>query len=142
MELDDVIHDIITQYRTIAVYGMSKNPEKAAFRVPAYLSSKGYSIIPVNPSADRILEQKCFPDLSGIQEKIDILEVFRPSDQALEVVKEAISRRKTKGDIAVIWLQEGIRNEEARKLAEEHGVTFIQDRCMYKEYQRCFPENE
>jgi uncharacterized protein len=142
MELNDVIRDIFTRYRTIAVYGMSKNPEKAAYRVPAYLSSKGYVIIPVNPSADRILDRKCFPGLSVIEEKTDIVEVFRLSDQVLAVVKEALSRKKTKGDIAVIWLQEGIRNEEARQLAEDHGVTFVQNRCMLKEYRRCFPETE
>lgn len=140
MELDTLIGDILTKYRSIAVYGMSKNPEKPAFRVPAYLLSKGYTIIPVNPGAEQILERKCFPDLSGIEEAIDIVEVFRPSDQALEVVNEAISRKKAKGDIAVIWLQEGICNEEARKRAKEQGIIFIQDRCMYKEYQRCFPE--
>jgi predicted CoA-binding protein len=134
------IRKIFEDYRTIAVYGMSKNPEKPAHSVPAYLSSKGYTIIPINPGADKIIGQKSYPNLNDVQEKIDVLEVFRPSDQALDVVKEAVARRRQKGDIAVIWLQEGIQNEEARKVALEAGIIFIQDKCMLKEFKRIFPE--
>jgi predicted CoA-binding protein len=108
--------------------------------VPAYLLSKGYDIIPVNPYVDKIVGRKSYPNLKDIQEKIDIIEVFRPSDRVLDVVKEALVRKEERGDIAVIWLQEGIQNEEARKLAEEAGIVFVQDRCMYKEFKRLFPE--
>lgn len=140
MTTDELIREILGKYRTVAVYGMSQNPGKPAHSVPAYLLSKGYDIIPVNPYVDKIVGRKSYPNLKDIQEKIDIIEVFRPSDRVLDVVKEALVRKEERGDIAVIWLQEGIQNEEARKLAEEVGIVFVQDRCMYKEFKRLFPE--
>jgi hypothetical protein len=139
MENNDRIRDVFENYHTIAVYGMSKNPEKAAQRVPAFLLSKGYAIIPVNPSADMILNRRCYHSLKEVEERIDIIEVFRPSEEALAIVQEAIARKKEKGDVAVIWLQEGIQNEEAKILAEKNGIIFIQDHCMFKEYNRVFP---
>ncbi|MCP3677172.1 MAG: CoA-binding protein, partial [Deltaproteobacteria bacterium] len=89
-----------------------------------------------NPLAEEILNRKCYPDLKAVEETIDILEVFRPFEEAAGVVREAVERRRERGDIAVIWLQEGIMNDEAQRLAEEAGITFVQDRCMYKEYKR------
>ena len=142
MITDELIREVFEKYRTVAVFGMSRNPEKSAHWVPAYLLSKGYNIIPVNPSVDQILDRKSYPNLKEIEEKIEILEVFRPSDQVLDIVKAALERKKERGDIAVIWLQEGIQNEEARKLAEEAGITFVQDRCMHKERERLFPESK
>lgn len=126
---------IFDKYRTIAVYGMSTNPAKASNEVPALLESAGYNIIPINPVAQEIDGKKSYPKIADIPDKIEILNVFRPSEQALDVVKEAIERKKEKGDIYVIWLQEGIVNDEAKKLAEENGIEFVQDRCMKKEYQ-------
>jgi len=137
---DDLIRGVFTRYKTIAVYGISRSPEKAAHHVPAFLLSKDYNIIPVNPNADEILGQKCYSNLMTVPERIDIVEVFRPSAETLDVVRESLLRKEERGDIEVIWLQEGIRNEEARKLAEEAGITFVQDRCMYKEYIRLFRE--
>jgi predicted CoA-binding protein len=142
MITDERIREVYQKYRTIAVYGMSENPKKPAHSVPSYLLSKGYNIIPVNPYADEIVGRKSYPNLKDIEEKIDIVEVFRPSDQVVDVVKEALVRKKERGDIAVIWLQEGIQNEEARRLAEEAGIVFVQDRCMRKEFRRLFPERE
>ena len=133
---DEDIKDIFKKYRTIAVYGMSKSQEKAAHYVPAFLSKKGYAIIPVNPTADEILHLHCYARLIDIAEQIDILEVFRPSAQVPDVVKEALDRKKARGDIEVIWLQDGIYNEEACKLAEQAEIIFIQDRCMMKEFKR------
>ncbi len=126
---------IFDKYRTIAVYGMSTNPAKPSNEVPALLESAGYNIIPINPVAQEINGKKSYPKIADIPDKIEILNVFRPSEQALDVVKEAVERKKEKGDIEVIWLQEGIRNDEAKKLAEENGIEFVQDRCMKKEYQ-------
>ena len=139
MESNDRIREIFENYHTIAVYGMSKNPGKAAQLVPVFLFSKGYAIIPVNPSADMILNRRCYHSLKEVEERIDIIEVFRPSEEALAIVQEAIARKKEKGDVAVIWLQEGIQNEEAKILAEKNGIIFIQDHCMFKEYNRVFP---
>lgn len=138
MENNALIPEVLKKYRTIAVYGMSTNPEKAAHRVPAFLASKGYTVIPVNPGADMILERRCYHSLQEVEERIDIVEVFRPSAEAGAVVQEALARKKEWGDVAVIWLQEGIQNEAAKTLAEKNGIIFIQDRCMLKEYNRVF----
>ena len=137
---DEDIKDIFKKYRTIAVYGMSKNEEKAAHYVPSFLLGKGYAIIPVNLTADEIINLKCYAGLKDIAEQIDILQVFRPSAKVPDVVKEALDRKKARGDIAVIWLQDGIYNEEACKLAEQAGIIFIQDRCMMKEFKRLSPK--
>jgi len=140
MDTDQFIRKAFETCRTIGVYGMSKNPEKPAHYVPAFLLSKGYIIIPINPYADQIIGQRCYHHLSVVQEKIDILEVFRPSERVAAVIKEAIARRKEKGDISVVWLQEGIQNPEAQRIAEEAGIVCIQDRCMKKEFKKVFPE--
>ena len=136
--MSDEIRSILSTNKRVAVYGMSKNPEKAAHRVPAFLISQGFDIVPVNPSADEILDRKCYPTLLAVEGKIDLVNVFRPSEAALEVVRDAVERKQAQGDIAVIWLQEGIVNEDAKKLAEANGIQFVQDRCMLKEYKRVF----
>ncbi len=141
MVTDKLLQEIFAKYHTIAVYGMSRTPGKPARYVPAFLISKGYHIIPVNPHAEEILGRKSYPSLAEIPGDIDILAVFRPSEEAPKVVQEALERKKARGDIAVIWLQEGIVSEEAQKLAEDAGIIFIQDRCMRKEFKRLFPES-
>jgi predicted CoA-binding protein len=138
MEEDDLLKEIFTKYKNIAVYGMSKNQTKPSHSVPAYLHSKGYTIIPVNPTADEILGLKSYSGLMDVEETIDVVEVFRPSEQIPDVVKEAIERKKGRGDIAVIWLQDGIYHDEAKKLAEQAGIIVIQDRCMYRDHKRFF----
>ena len=140
METDKLIKEIFEKNKTIAVFGMSTHPFKPAHYVPLFLKSNGFSIIPINTEADMIADCKCYPSLKDVEERIDILEVFRPSDQALDVVKEAVERKKATGDIGFIWLQLGIQNDEARKLAEEAGIPFIQNRCMKMEYNRLFPK--
>ena len=128
--------EIFDSYKTVAVFGMSTNSSKPANMVPVFLMGKGYNIIPVNPMADEINGKKAYKKLLDIPDTIDILNVFRPSGQALDVVKEAIERKNQKGDIKVIWLQESIINNEAKKLAEDNGIEFVQDRCMLKEFNR------
>lgn len=132
------IKEILEKYKKIAYYGISTNPDKPAYRVPAFMQSQGYEVIPINPHADEILGKKVYRNLMDVEEEIEILDVFRPSDQTVQVVKEAIERNKAKGDIKVIWLQLGIMNEEAKKLAEEHGFIFVQDKCLHIEYERYF----
>lgn len=128
------IQEIMKNFKRVAVYGMSANPSKPAFYVPELLSKNGYDIYPINPSAEEILGIKVFPKLIDVDGEIDILNVFRPSEQTVQVVQEAIERKKIRGDIKVIWLQEGIINEEAKKLALENGFIFIQDKCMKVEF--------
>ena len=110
---DEKIREILS-YKNVAVVGISKNSEKAAHYVPKYLSENGFNIIPVNPTADEILQKKCYPNVGEVDSEIDIVDVFRPSDQVLPVVQEAIKKKPK-----VIWLQEGIHNEEAEELARK-----------------------
>ena len=128
------IKEIYDTYKTIAVYGMSTNASKPSNYVPVFLQSKGYKIIPVNPVADTIAGEKAYKFLKDIPDEIDILNVFRPSAACLEVVEEAIERKKLRGDIKLIWLQLGIANEQAKALAESNGIEFVQNMCMKDEF--------
>jgi hypothetical protein len=127
---DDQIREILS-LKKVTVVGMSQYPRKAAHGVPRYLSENGYDITPVNPNADEILGKKCFDEISQVQDEIDIVDVFRPSDQVLPVVKEAIKKNPK-----VIWLQEGIHNQEAEELARDAGIKVVFNRCMLAEHQR------
>ncbi|PIW36266.1 MAG: CoA-binding protein, partial [Nitrosopumilales archaeon CG15_BIG_FIL_POST_REV_8_21_14_020_33_23] len=110
---DDEIRDILTLKR-VAVIGMSKNEHKAAHYVPKYLSENGFSIIPVNPTTDEILGKRCYSTISDINDDVDIIDVFRPSELPPQQEVQAIKKNPT-----VIWLQEGIHNLEAEKMAQE-----------------------
>jgi hypothetical protein len=127
---DDQIREILSLNK-VAVIGMSKNSSKAAHYVPKYLSDNGYDVIPVNPSADKILDKKCYDSILDIDDPIDIIDIFRPSDQVLPFVKDAVQKKPK-----VIWLQEGIHNSEAEELAKSHGIKVVFNRCMLAEHQR------
>lgn len=129
---DDEIKQIFS-LKNVAVIGMSKNPEKAAHYVPKYLSEQGYNIMPINPTTNEILNKKSYPSITEVDQPIDVVDVFRPSDQVLPVVKEAIKIKPK-----VIWLQEGIHNEEAEELARKEGIKVVFNRCMLAEHQRLF----
>jgi len=129
---DKEIREIFSLHN-VAVVGMSKNEDKAAHYVPKYLAQNHYNIIPVNPTADEILNKKCYHAISEINEPIDIVDVFRPSDQVLPVIQEAIKIKPK-----VIWLQEGIHNEEAEEMARKEGIRVVFNRCMLAEHQRLF----
>ena len=136
MEKDDHSDDEIKQIfslKNVAVVGMSRYPEKAAHFVPKYLSEQGFNILPVNPMSSEILNKKCYSSVTEVDEPIDIVDVFRPSDQVLPVVKEAIKMKPK-----VIWLQEGIHNQEAEELARKEGIKVVFNRCMLAEHQRLF----
>ena len=127
---DDEIRQILS-LKNVVVIGMSQDSRKAAHAIPRYLSENDYEITPVNPNADEILGKKCFDDISQVEDKIDIVDVFRPSDQVLPIVTEAIKKNPK-----VIWLQEGIHNEEAELLARNAGIKVVFNRCMFAEHQR------
>jgi len=127
---DEQIRDILSLNK-IAVVGMSKNSSKAAHYVPKYLFENGYDIIPVNPYSDEILGKKSYNSVSDIVGDVDIVDVFRPSDQVLPVIREAIKKKPK-----VIWLQEGIHNLEAEELARSAGIKVVFNRCMLAEHQR------
>ena len=127
---DEEITEILN-LKKVAVIGMSKHQEKAAHFVPKYLLENGFDIIPVNPNSDEILNKKCYKEINDIKDDIDIVDVFRPSEDVLPFVKDAIKKNPK-----VIWLQEGIHNEEAENLAREHGIDVVFNRCMLAEHQR------
>ncbi len=127
---DEQIRDILS-LKKVAVIGMSKHSSKAAHFVPKYLLDNGYDVIPVNPTAEEILDKKCYNSVLEIDEEIEIVDIFRPSEQVLPFVKEAIKKKPK-----VIWLQEGIHNSVAEELARKEGITVIFNRCMLAEHQR------
>jgi predicted CoA-binding protein len=129
---DEEIKQIFS-LKKIAVVGMSRHTTKAAHFVPKYLTEQGFDITPVNPNTDEILGEKSYPSLSSIDHPIDIVDVFRPSEQVLPLVQDAIKLKPK-----VIWLQEGIHNSEAEELARSNGIMVIFNRCMLAEHQRLF----
>jgi len=118
---------LVTQTRTIAVVGLSRDPQKVARKIPSYLSAKGFEVIPVNPNADRILGRDAFAHLDDLEEPVDMVLVFRPSSDAAEVIRVAASRPER----PMIWLQEGIRADDAAREAREAGSVVVQDLCLF-----------
>ena len=127
---DEQIRDILL-FKKVVVIGMSKHSSKAAHYVPKYLADNGFDVTPVNPTADEILGKKCYDSVSEINEEIEIVDIFRPSDQVLPIIQEAIKKKPK-----VIWLQEGIHNSEAEELARKEGIKVVFNRCMLAEHQR------
>ena len=127
---DKQIIDILSM-RTIAVIGMSKHSSKAAHYVPKYLLDNGYDVTPVNPTADEILDMRCYDSVSEIDGPVDIIDVFRPSDQISSIIQDCIEKKPK-----VIWLQEGIHDFESEELARESGILVVFNRCMLAEHQR------
>ena len=119
--------------KTIAVVGLSSNPARASYDVADYLQHCGFKIIPINPSEEKILGEKCYPDLLSVPEdiKIDVVNIFRRSDQVLPIALQAITKKPV-----VIWMQEGVINEEAKVLAEKAGIEVIMDACIKKVHRR------
>lgn len=125
----------IYELKNIAVVGMSKNEEKAGNYVPRYLIQHGYNVIPVNPTIEEILGRKSYATVSDIQEIVDIVDIFRKSEDVLPVVNDAIKKNSA---IRVVWMQEGIYNEEAERRAKENGLDVVFNRCIMAEHRRLF----
>ena len=125
------IQDVLKNNTTIAVVGLSPKPERPSNQVAQYMLTTGYQIIPVNPGHRQILKQPCYPDLLSVPGNIDIVNIFRRSEQVLPVVQDAITKKAK-----VIWMQKGIVNEEAAKLAKENGLLVIMDRCIKVDHQQ------
>jgi predicted CoA-binding protein len=120
--------------KNIAVVGMSAHMEKPSHFVSKYLLQKGYNIIPVNPNTDEILQRKCYDRVSEIKQEVDVVNVFRKSEDVLDVIKDLLKKE----GIKLIWLQKGIFNEEAMRLAKKNGIDFVYNRCMMEEHERLF----
>ncbi|MDP8903387.1 MAG: CoA-binding protein [Thermoproteota archaeon] len=137
MEKDSHSDEEIKKFYTlknIAVVGMSKNEDKPAHYVPKYLIDHGYNVIPVNPTATEILGRKSYPTVSSIPDKIDIVDIFRRSEDVPSVVEDTIKKE----GIQVIWMQEGIYSKEAEKMAKEKDLSAVYNRCMMAEHRRLF----
>lgn len=130
-EIDELARAILERSQTVAVVGMSRRPGKAAYDVPAQLLAHGFSVLPVNPLAEEILGQKAYPSLQAIGRPVDLVDVFRPSEQAAEVAREAVA-----SGAKALWLQLGITSAEARQIAQEAGLDYIEDRCIAIERRR------
>ena len=131
MNDDELMKEILTSANTVASVGLSGNEEKVSHWVGVYLQGKGYRVIPVNPTTDKILGEKSYPDLESIPEKIDVVQVFRRPEDVPPVVESAI-----KIGAKAVWMQEGIVNEEAAQRAREAGLQVVMDACMRATHQR------
>ena len=131
MSSDEVMRKIFKESQTIAVVGASPNPARAGHDLPAYLKDHGYRIIPVNPTCDEVLGEKCYDSLEDIPEPVDCVEVFRRPEYTPDVVRQAVAIGAKS-----VWLQLGIINDEAKRIAEEAGLLFVQDECMGPQHRR------
>ena len=121
----------ILKMKKVAVIGMSKYEEKAAHFVPKYLLQNGYDVTPVNPTTHEILEKKCYTEITDVPYDVDIIDVFRPSEDVSTIINGVIKKKPK-----VMWLQEGIHNIEAENLAMNSGIDVVYNRCMLAEHQR------
>jgi predicted CoA-binding protein len=115
----------LRQFRTIAVVGLSRDPSKAAHAIPARMQRAGFRVIPVNPFVDSVLGEKSYPRLGDVPEPVEVVLVFRPSEAAGAVARDAVAI-----GAKALWLQQGIVSAEARSLAEAAGMLYVEDRCM------------
>ena len=130
---DDTIK-LIYDFKNIAVVGMSEKKEKSAHYVPKYLIDHGFNVIPINPNYEQIMGIKSFDKVSDVQSDIDIVNVFRKSEDIPDVVNDIIKKK----NIKILWLQEGIHNSDAEEIAINNGIKVIYNRCIMKEHMRLF----
>ena len=133
--MDDKIKEILSKYKTIAMVGVSKDPTKASAIVMKYMQKYGYKVIPVNPSAkgEKILGEEVFEKLEDIKTNVDIVDVFRPSVEAIGYAEDTV-----KIGAKVLWLQLGIRSAKAKEMLEAKNIEYIDNRCTKMEYQKIF----
>ena len=127
--------EILEKYKKIALVGASKDLTKTSSVVMKYLQEYGFKVYPVNPSmkGEKILGEKVFGSITEIGSPVEIIDVFRPSGEAIEIAKEAV-----KINAKVLWLQLDIKNEEAKKIVEDNNILYIEDKCTKIEYEKYF----
>jgi hypothetical protein len=125
------IKQILAECRTIAVVGLSSDPYRPSHGVAAYMQKKGFRVIPVNPNETEVLGEKSYPKLSDVPQKIDLVDIFRRSDEAGKAVDEAVEI-----GAKAVWLQEGVIDFEAAQRAENAGLLVVMDLCWLKEHYR------
>ena len=127
--------DILSKYKSIAMIGVSNDTTKASTIVMKYMQEYGFKVYPVNPSAkgQKILGEKVFAKITDIKEPVDIVDVFRPSREVLDIAKDTVNI-----GAKVLWLQLGIRSEEAKKIVKKNKIEYIENKCTKMEYQKHF----
>lgn len=128
---DDELRRIYEETKTIAVVGASNDESKDAHKIPRYLQQQGYRIIPVNPRGGEILGERAYPSLTEVDVPVDVVDVFRPSEETPAIAREAVSI-----GAKVLWLQTGIESEEAERIAQEGGLTTVMNMCMGVTHRR------
>jgi predicted CoA-binding protein len=131
MQTDAVVDKILRTYDTITVVGASESPEKPAHYVPEHMREHGWRIIPVNPRGGTILGEPAYPSLADVPEPIGLVNVFRPSAQTAEIARQAVAAGAT-----ALWLQLNIASDEARSIAEDAGLLYVENRCLIIEQRR------
>ncbi len=121
---------IVREAKTIAVVGLSNDPEKPSNEVGSYLKEQGYRVIPVNPKEEEVLGERAYETVEQIPEEVDVVDVFLPPEKTPEAAEDAV-----RAGAKTLWLQEGIESEEARRIAEEGGLAYIENRCMRKTHE-------
>ncbi|WP_298277243.1 CoA-binding protein [Ferroplasma sp.] len=124
------VEEILKKYRDIAVVGISDKPDRYSYQVAKFLMDRGYNIIPVNPMLDQWMGKKAYRDIHSIDGNVDVVDIFRRPEFVEDIVMDS------KGKAKVIWMQEGIVNEGAAKLANDMGIEVVMDKCMKKEYEK------
>jgi predicted CoA-binding protein len=131
--------EVLEKYRTVAVVGASKSPEKAAYSVPRYLKDHGYRIIPVNPTATEVMGETAYHSLlempAEVGRTVDVVEVFRPSDELPQVALQVAEMKRRYGRPFVFWAQQGLESEEAKGILERNGIQYVMDACMRAVHQ-------
>jgi hypothetical protein len=142
---EDIVKEILTEYRTVAVVGLSGDPSRPSYVVAEYLKNHGFHVIPVNPFVDEILGEKSYKSLLEmpveVQKTIEIVDVFRRAEEISPIVEQSIELKKLYGVPYVVWMQLGIVNEEAAKMARRASLIVVMDKCMRQEFHRLFGGN-
>jgi uncharacterized protein len=125
--------EVLKKYKVVAVVGASKTPEKEAYKVPLYLKQHGYRIIPINPTADTVLDEKSYPSLAelpaDVGKQVELVNVFRPSEELPQVAQAVIEMHKKYGRPFVFWSQLGLENEEAKQLLSKNRIPYVMNTC-------------
>ena len=129
------IKEILSKYKSIAMIGVSNDPAKASTIVMKYMQKYGFKVFPVNPKAkgQKILGEEVYEKITDIKDSVDIVDVFRPSNEAINIAKDTVSIKAK-----VLWLQLGIKSEEAKKIVEKNKIEYVEDKCTKMEYQKHF----
>lgn len=128
---------IIGEARTVAVVGLSANPDKPSNEVAKYLKLGGYRVIPVNPKEERLLGERAYPSVVDIPERVDVVDVFLRPERVPDVARDAV-----RAGAKTLWLQQGIISPEARRIAEENGLDYVEDRCAMKTLKGVSPQGQ